>query len=485
MKKTIKNYCLTATQNKINELYEIAARYAAVKNEVFHRYSSITGIQYISYPRKIRDEWVRSKYANRFRLQARYWKQSLDEAFSNIRSKWSNTFRKVRSALYKNQRFNKEERHYAFYLFKKIDLLYQVLTYTEFDIPEKFKNSQIDRQKVHKYLKSRLRNYFGKKPKQGKKTSFMIDTAMYDVKTDQKGRLWLAIAGLTPRKRIRLLLTSKQTVTGTLRIVLHNHRIEIHNAVETPTKSQQGSGAIGIDKGLTTLLATSSGNEYGKRFGEILETESDRLSLKNSNRNKLRALLEKHEETGHTIKAELIRQNNLGKKKYFHQKEINLDKIKAEINLALNTFLKQENPAILVSENLVFYNWTKEYSKKVKRYFSSWLKGYLRTRIDFKTMLNGVQQVVVNAAYTSQVCHLCGEFGIRKGDKFYCTKHREINAHYNAAKNILARMYDSEITKFTNYRVVKKILQERLRLSNQDSRYDTTISESEKIHTYI
>lgn len=105
-------------------------------------------------------------------------------------------------------------------------------------------------------------------------------------------------------------------------------------------------------------------------------------------------------------------------------------------------------------------------------------------------MLNGVQQVVVNAAYTSQVCHLCGEFGTRRGDKFYCVKHGELNAHYNAAKNILARMYDSGITKFTHYRTVKKILQERLRLSNQDSRYDDSLhkqslSESEKIHTYV
>lgn len=96
MKKTIKNYCLNATQRKLSELYKIASRYVSVKNEVFYKYGSIAGIQYLSYPRKVRDQWVEDGTGVRFGLQARQWKQAIDEAFSNIMSNWSNGFNRVK-----------------------------------------------------------------------------------------------------------------------------------------------------------------------------------------------------------------------------------------------------------------------------------------------------------------------------------------------------------------------------------------------------
>ncbi|MBI5756614.1 MAG: hypothetical protein HZA12_06775, partial [Nitrospirae bacterium] len=86
MKRTIKNYCFNATQSKLGELYEIAKKYVSIKNEVFQGYGSLSGLQYLSYPRQIRDEWVKTRYADKFNMQARYWKQAFDEAFSNIKS---------------------------------------------------------------------------------------------------------------------------------------------------------------------------------------------------------------------------------------------------------------------------------------------------------------------------------------------------------------------------------------------------------------
>jgi transposase len=77
--------------------------------------------------------------------------------------------------------------------------------------------------------------------------------------------------------------------------------------------------------------------------------------------------------------------------------------------------------------------------------------------------------------------NLCGCFGVRKGDIFYCEVHGEMEADHNAALNYLARMDDPEITVYTPYRKVKDILQVRLRLSNQDSRHSavTTVGQSE------
>ena len=208
MKKTIKNYCLNATESKLAELYELARRYAAVKNDIFLQYGSLNGLQYLGYPREVRDEWVRTKYAAKFGLQARQWKTAFDEAFANIKTKWSQVEGTIRTGLYKNKSFTKEEKHYAFYLLNAPALLYKAITFETFELPSKFEGLTLDTLKVHKYLKSRLRHHFGNKPFQHQATSFVLDAEMYDLANDEKGRLWLGLAGLTTYKRLHLLLTS-------------------------------------------------------------------------------------------------------------------------------------------------------------------------------------------------------------------------------------------------------------------------------------
>lgn len=289
-------------------------------------------------------------------------------------------------------------------------------------------------------------------------------------------------------------MTSSIEPKGNLRIVLFDRKVEIHHPLDIEIIPLKGKENKAIDKGFNTAITSSSGAKYGQGFNELLKAESDRLSQKNKKRNKLSALAKKYEEKGDIIKTLMIKKYNLGKKKYFHQKENNQNEVKRFINHCLNCFFKQERPHLLVTEDLTFSNWMKKLSKKVKRYFSSWLKGYLQKRIDFKIRQNGVLPVVVNPAYSSQVCHLCGYFGTRRADKFNCAIHGEMDADYNAASNHLVRLDDREITVYTPYLKVKQILQGRLRLSNQDSRNDCgkgnpalpqRQSESESTHTYI
>ena len=64
--------------------------------------------------------------------------------------------------------------------------------------------------------------------------------------------------------------------------------------------------------------------------------------------------------------------------------------------------------------------------------------------------------------------------GKRVGDKFYRVNGEVLQADVNAARNILARLYDHEISRWTPYQKVKSILlkriqADRLRLPNQDS----------------
>ena len=38
----------------------------------------------------MRDEWVKTNFAEQWKLPARYWKLALSEATGNIKSQWSN-----------------------------------------------------------------------------------------------------------------------------------------------------------------------------------------------------------------------------------------------------------------------------------------------------------------------------------------------------------------------------------------------------------
>jgi len=480
IKKAFINYSFGTTQSKLNQLNEIAKRYAKVKDEVFQKYSSIRGLEFVYYPRKLRDEWIKTKYADKFNLPARLWKLAFEEAFTNIKSKWSNTINKVKLSIYKNNNFSNEEKHYAYYLLKSYKLLYMAITFKKFDLPDKFKELNIDTLKIHKYLKNRLRKHYGKKPKQKTTNSFTLDSGTYDIKFDSKNRLWLGITSLTPRKRLHILLSSNipPNPGKNIRIVLKDNKIEIHYMLEVEPKVPKTNNIIAVSKRFKEVLVSSNNNSYGIGFNDLIKQESNRITDKNSKRNKLNALVRKYESKGEFIKADLIRENNLGKKKYNHQKAISQNKIKTFIGTAINKFFKEEQPAIVIEENLNF-SYPTNISKVTRRYFKIWQKGYIKKRLIETAMLNGVKHETVNPAYISQICHLCGRFGVHKNDKFYCEVHGEIYAGYNASRNILARYFDKEITLFTPFKKVKEILQERLRLSNQDSRHLLKASQSE------
>ncbi len=82
--------------------------------------------------------------------------------------------------------------------------------------------------------------------------------------------------------------------------------------------------------------------------------------------------------------------------------------------------------------------------------------------------------------------------GKRCGDKFYCEDGEVLQADVNAARNVLARLYDQEIDRWTPYKQVKAILLKRtstirLKLLNQDSSCKPfgLSTESELSNTYI
>ena len=129
----------------------------------------------------------------------------------------------------------------------------------------------------------------------------------------------------------------------------------------------------------------------------------------------------------------------------------------------------------LVTEDLTFVVKSKSrYSKDMKRRLSGWVKGMIAKCLKDISKRRGATLHVVNAAYTSQICHQCEAFGRRVGDVFYCSECKvEYDADYNAAINILKRLYDREIGLYDKTDKIRKLLEyrnsHRLGLLNPDS----------------
>ena len=93
---------------------------------------------------------------------------------------------------------------------------------------------------------------------------------------------------------------------------------------------------------------------------------------------------------------------------------------------------------------------------------NSWAKGILADALNSVFLQRGVAHDIVNAAFTSQIDHRTGLLqGTRNGDRFTGIDGVVMQADENAAKCVLARFYDTEITRYMSKDEVKQILLKR------------------------
>ena len=134
------------------------------------------------------------------------------------------------------------------------------------------------------------------------------------------------------------------------------------------------------------------------------------------------------------------------------------------INCSIKQMLEESKAGTLIKEDLTFTKNTISRGPRMNRKLSSWAKGYLDERIEYRAASARIETKDINPAYTSQYCSCCGAKVTRKGkhrEIAVCPECGEMNANTNAAHNIVARENDTEITLYTPYKVVGKILDER------------------------
>jgi len=195
---------------------------------------------------------------------------------------------------------------------------------------------------------------------------------------------------------------------------------------------------------------------------------SNNLKKKYQARNKLKAILTKK-----SPKRKNILENNLGRKKLNRQNKKVNSQIKDKIYQATHKLV--DKAQVIAAEDLTSPIASKKLGKNVTRRLSAWTKGEIANALDTISRRRGSSVILVNSAYTSQ---MDSRYGILKGkrsfDSFHCFDGVVLQADENAARNVLARLHDSEIDRWTPHQRVKSILLERterhrLGLLNQDS----------------
>jgi IS605 OrfB family transposase len=285
----------------------------------------------------------------------------------------------------------------------------------------------------------------------------VLDTQCYKA-FEHNGQGWIEVTGLTPRKRIAIPLNTTVPPTGTIRLILRDGRVEVHYAVEekqvTVTRPA-GDETLGIDKGYTEVFVDSDGDHHGEGLGEILSAESDYLKVKYQRRHKLRQIARKK-----AHKRDKIHRYNLGRKKLDRRKRKHTSRVRDQVFKATHSVI--DKASTLVTEDLTNSFNGKSYGRNQNRRLAGWVKGIEAEAIASVSRRRGSTVVTVNAAYTSQMDSRYGILlGERSGDKFYGFDGVVLDADTNAARNVLARLDDSEIQVYQPHTQVKTILLER------------------------
>ena len=310
------------------------------------------------------------------------------------------------------------------------------------------------------YLHRMMRKHF-RHGKSGVANQFIVRSDKYSTEViDGNLTITVKIAKKYGNDIVLTTTTSGKNVNLTgnnLRIIVKDGVTEIHYATEKSAGRACGNRVLGIDKGYTEAFTDSDGDHHGQDFGKVMTEYSDKVAKTGKQRNKLHALQKKHRAAGRIAKADRIKKNNLGRQKIDARKVTTQKQLRTIAYKAAHSIV--DKAEIVASEDLTAVIASKHQWKRFNRRMSAWAKGILAEALDSVCEQRQAKHTLVNGAYTSQMDSTNGLLqGKRVGDKFYRANGDVLQADHNAALNVLARLEDKDINRYTPYREVHRIL---------------------------
>jgi IS605 OrfB family transposase len=458
-------YSKKLNDGKFNALNEQAKRLGNLRSEIWQRFGSINGVG--KSDREIRDAWLEE--GRQFDLPANAWKETLRDTISDIKASMEAAKVKARKAIFRHTKNDTDENGQKDSTERK--RLYILLKF--------------DKWTTDPYLTRIMRKYW-KRGHNHTHNQIIVRSDNYTA-FSLGDQAWIKIPGLEPRKMVAIPLNTSFFPEGTLRLILRDGRVEVHYQLGIKTEDRHGDKILGVDKGYTEVLVDSEKEHHGTGLGKILSAESDFLKTKHQRRNKLRKIAEKKPH-----KKINIERNNLGRKKLNQRDKATRARVRDEVFQAVHKVV--DKASVIVAEDLtspISSSKKKSYGRNMNRRLSAWTKGVIAEALSSVSQRRSSTLALVSACYTSQVDSRNGcLMGKRRGVRFYCFDGVVLDANENAAGNVKARFYDSEIELWTPYREVRSILlrrteSHRLGLLNLDSSCGSLDSstESESLFT--
>jgi IS605 OrfB family transposase len=433
------------------------------------------------------------------KLQARHWKLALEETMQMMNTHWASVTEAVKSKLLSAscEQWDAEQKEYIrwlltpaspqfFHLLKKKIPLPTYDGYRTMGVsPEKIAEKKLFAKlpdnirhiayKVLGYV-NHIRSTTVRAPR-GRKRSNRIDfdcSARSKPKNAGKNQV-ISLMSLYPNKRIRMEVLGYSSLRGTLQLMIEEggYRLNASKSVASAANTSEPK-LVGLDLGYTEVIVSEDGTHYGQRIGEIMSGASDERNTRYRNKNRFHAKAAKLK-TGtaeERKKARRIEKYNLGAKKKNEKLRKTKEHLKSLINRALNEFFKTGITQVAVEKLSVFLK--SKFSKEWNRRLSSWLRSYIKERLIFKAQKFNVELIEINPAYTSQTCPECGfvDSKNRSGDKFKCLHCGfSDDADRVGAVNIARRVSDKEISLYTPFKKVQKILTARFKKSQLEKKH--------------
>ena len=175
-------------------------------------------------------------------------------------------------------------------------------------------------------------------------------------------------------------------------------------------KPLEADNVIGVDFGRTDLAVTSKNQRWS---GKEIRIGRDKYS-------RVRVSLQKRASKGTRSSRRRCRQilQRLSGKERRFQRHVNHVISKTIIETA-----KQFNSLVAIENLTGIREQTNQQprSKTERRRSNSWAFYQLRTFLEYKGLINGVEVLPVPPAYSSQTCHSCLHIGLRSSKRFKCT----------------------------------------------------------------
>ena len=456
MKVTRIAYSNKLHAGKMTELERQARLLGRVRSAVWDRYGSVCGAQLSYYD--IRDQLIKDGTSATFGVLANAWKETVRDAVGDIRASRATAKVKARRSI--NKRFPKTDDG------EHTDERMRLFTALKYD---KWTDDP--------YLRRLMRKHWKRGHNRTHNQIIVRSDNVRTFKLTEDGNTWLKVPGVSPRTYVTVPLNTSIEPSGTLRIILRGNRVEVHYTIDDQSlKSSHrpcGSRKLGVDKGYTEVLVDSDGRRHGTELGKLITARSDKLKSRNARRAKLRSIANQANQRGDHAKAERIRKNNLGTVKRSRQERAWKTRVRDVTYRAVHAVV--DDAAVIVAEDLSRPFTGRNRGKNGNRILNAWTKGITAQALEDVSERRGSSLRLVNSAYTSQVVPGTSVLGRRTGGRLYCPHEGGVVWYddHAAAVNILDRYGDPDISLFTPYTEVKRIIQDRdsqrSRLPDQDS----------------